>query len=425
MESLIRGLSIHTTQYGFSLLSLKLLYRNGLKIWPNKLRSTWMASPKKNQKNVLPRISDDIPAWSFLRGDHFSDSTWSHLNLKDPLPFRVIAALTKNPKTQHWPCTAKAAKKTISPNPYLEGSLLQGKVGRVLQSQNPTAFGAVTEPYSFWGRPNLKNTTSTTAKAAKKNHNPEPIPGRIPASREIGGQTSVTGPYSFWGRPNLRKTQKTQHRPLPKRQKKTTTLNPYLAGFLLQEKLGGKLQLQDPTAFEVVQTFAKPKKHKVDHCQSGKKEPQPWTHTWKDSCFKRNWGANFSYRTLQLLRLSKPSQNPKNITWTTAEEAKKNHNPEPILGRIPASSLVRGASSTWLPKSLAFEVIQAFLQKKEKHDRLKRSQKKHQKEPFSSHQFEVIFRRPFPYPALPPRTRSTGAGTLPKGMKNYSEVRIL
>ena len=286
-------------------------------------------------------------------------------------------------------------------------------------SQNPTAFEVV----QTFAKP--KNTTSTTAKAAKKNHNPEPIPGRIPASREIGGQTSVTGPYSFWGRPNLRKTQKTQHRPLPKRQKKTTTLNPYLAGFLLQEKLGGKLQLQDPTAFEVVQTFAKPKKHKVDHCQSGKKEPQPWTHTWKDSCFKRNWGANFSYRTLQLLRLSKPSQNPKNITWTTAEEAKKNHNPEPILGRIPASSLVRGASSTWLPKSLAFEVIQAFLQKKEKHDRLKRSQKKHQKEPFSSHQFEVIFRRPFPYPALPPRTRSTGAGTLPKGMKNYSEVRIL
>ena len=141
-ESFIRGLSIHTTQYGFSLLSLKLLYRNGLKIWPNKLRSTWMASPK-NQKNVLPRISDDIPAWSFLRGD---------LNLKDPLPFRVIAALTKNTKTQHWPCAAKAAKK---------------------------------------------------------NHNPELIPGRIPASRKIGGQTSVTGPYSFWGPPNLRKTQKT------------------------------------------------------------------------------------------------------------------------------------------------------------------------------------------------------------------------
>ena len=128
--------------------------------------------------------------------------------------------------------------------------------------------------------------------SGKKNHQPEPIPGRISASRESGKSTPVTKPYSFWGCPNLRKTQKTQHhrtlqllrsskpsqnpktqhRPLPKRQKRTTTLNPYLAGFLLQEKLGGKLQLQDPTAFEVVQTFAKPKKHNIDHHQSGKKK---------------------------------------------------------------------------------------------------------------------------------------------------------
>ena len=166
-ESFIRGLSTHTTQYGFSLLSLKLLYRNGLKIWPNKLRSTWMASPK-NQKNVLPRISDDIPAWSFLRGD---------LNLKDPLPFRVIAALTKNTKTQHWPCAAKAAKKKTSARTHTWKDL---------------CFKGKWEEYS-------SHKTLQLLGSSKPSQNPKNI---------------------TW--------------PLPKRPKRTTTLNPYLEESLLQ-----------------------------------------------------------------------------------------------------------------------------------------------------------------------------------------------
>ena len=227
--------------------------------------------------------------------------------------------------------------------------------GRISASRESGKSTPVTKPYSFWGRPNLRKTQKTQhrplPKRQKRTTTLNPYPGRIPASREIGGQTSVTGPYSFWGCPNLRKTQKTQSWPLPKRQKRTTALNPYLEGFLLQEKLGGKLQLQDPTAFEVVQTFAKPKKHNIDHYQSGKKKTQPWTHTWQDSCFKRNWGANFSYRTLQLLRSSKPSQNPKNTTSTTTKAAKKNHNPEPIPGRIPASREIGGQTSVTGPYS--------------------------------------------------------------------------